>query len=302
MFRGDTTPKYSEDLSMTLRKSSDFHDHVLTPWDVQSKRVNTPEGTSPTLQSGTGEGMNIQPIVLQGDGTSSNGSQNGCGYNDDGSAYTLNGRDRQSVCIQGSMVGREEKNGPNGAGCNDELSFTLNTIDRYAVAFAQNTRNEVRLFGGDGETVGALSAQPGMKQTSYVMTQFGEVAGTLSARADSSPCADRGQNVVCIQDFGDCGLMKDSDECNYAKYLAEQGAVTYEYVCCSCGHRFMSGNGPVNTEMDEDWYRIRCPKCGSGRYVDASRAKTICAADDNGKTAIEEDLCGSLKVGGGRPE
>lgn len=25
----------------------------------------------------------------------------------------------------------------------------------------------------------------------------------------------------------------------------------------------------------------------------------VCAADDNGKTAIEMDLCGSLKVGGG---
>jgi len=38
-------------------------------------------------------------VSIQGDGTSSNGSQNGCGYNDDGSAYTLNGRDRQSVAF-----------------------------------------------------------------------------------------------------------------------------------------------------------------------------------------------------------
>lgn len=154
---------------------------------------------------------------------------------------------------------------------------------------------------GMGDSAGGYEVGSSPTLTADVMTQFGEVAGTLSARADSSPCVDRGQNVVCMQDFGDCGLMKDSDECNYAKYLAEQGAVTYEYVCCSCGHRFMSGEGPVNTEMDEDWYRIRCPKCGSGRYVDASKAKVICAADDNGKTAIEEDLCGSLKVGGGSP-
>lgn len=159
------------------------------------------------------------------------------------------------------------------------------------------------------------------------MTQFGEVAGTLSARADSSPCVDRGQNVVCMQDgqahdaieeelsttlnasheqpiavcFGDCGLRKGSDECDYAKYSAEHGSATYEYVCCSCGHRFMSGDGPVNTEMDEDWYRIRCPKCGSGRYADASKVKVICAADDNAKAAVDEDLCGSLKVGGGSP-
>jgi len=36
------------------------------------------------------------------------------------------------------------------------------------VAFAQNTRDEVRLQGGDGQIVGALAAQPGMKQTTYV--------------------------------------------------------------------------------------------------------------------------------------
>lgn len=27
----------------------------------------------------------------------------------------------------------------------------------------------------------------------------------------------------------------------------------------------------------------------------------VCAADDNGKTAVEEDMCGSLKVGGRSP-
>lgn len=37
-----------------------------------------------------------------------------------------------------------------------------------AIAFAQNTRDEVRLQGGDGQVVGALAAQPGMKQTTYV--------------------------------------------------------------------------------------------------------------------------------------
>lgn len=36
------------------------------------------------------------------------------------------------------------------------------------VAFAQNTRDEVRLMNGDGSIVGALAAEPGMKQTCYV--------------------------------------------------------------------------------------------------------------------------------------
>lgn len=36
------------------------------------------------------------------------------------------------------------------------------------VAFAQNSRDEVRLMGGNGSLVGALAAEAGMKQTCYV--------------------------------------------------------------------------------------------------------------------------------------
>jgi len=41
-----------------------------------------------------------------------------------------------------------------------------------AVAFAQNSRDEIRLVGGDGQVVGALAAEPGMKQQSYVAQQW----------------------------------------------------------------------------------------------------------------------------------
>lgn len=118
----------------------------------QAKGVGFEPDQSPTLTADyhrpavlTPHGA--QPIALQSDGMSSNGSQNGCGYNEDGSAYTVNGRDRQSVCIQGSMVGRDDANGPRGGGCDEDVSFTRNTIDRHVVAFAQNQRGEVRLEG-----------------------------------------------------------------------------------------------------------------------------------------------------------
>jgi DNA (cytosine-5)-methyltransferase 1 len=41
-------------------------------------------------------------------------------------------------------------------------------LPQQCVAFAQNTRDEGRLVGGDGQSAGALAAQPGMKQTTYV--------------------------------------------------------------------------------------------------------------------------------------
>ena len=39
-----------------------------------------------------------------------------------------------AFALQGSMIGREDKNGPQGDGINEDVSFTLNTVDRHAVA------------------------------------------------------------------------------------------------------------------------------------------------------------------------
>lgn len=43
-----------------------------------------------------------------------------------------------AYCLQGSMIGRSEKNGPQGSGINKNVSFTLNTIDHHAVYAAQS--------------------------------------------------------------------------------------------------------------------------------------------------------------------
>ena len=40
----------------------------------------------------------------------------------------------QTFVLQGSMIGREDKNGPQGSGINKEVSFTLDAVDRHAVA------------------------------------------------------------------------------------------------------------------------------------------------------------------------
>ncbi len=38
------------------------------------------------------------------------------------------------VAVQGSMIGRADKNGPQGSGVNEDVSFTLDATDRHAVA------------------------------------------------------------------------------------------------------------------------------------------------------------------------
>lgn len=40
------------------------------------------------------------------------------------------------LCIQGKSIGRADKNAPNGSGINEDVSFTLNTVDQHAVVYA----------------------------------------------------------------------------------------------------------------------------------------------------------------------
>ena len=40
------------------------------------------------------------------------------------------------VALQGSMIGRKDKNGPQGSGINEDVSFTLNATDKHAVVYA----------------------------------------------------------------------------------------------------------------------------------------------------------------------
>jgi len=56
----------------------------------------------------------------------------------------------------------------NGSGFSDDIAHTLESGSAQAVAFAQNSRDEVRLRGGDGKTVSALTAQARVKQQCYV--------------------------------------------------------------------------------------------------------------------------------------
>ena len=43
------------------------------------------------------------------------------------------GMKQQTYVLLGNMIGRNEKNGPQGDGVNEDVSFTLNTVDKHAV-------------------------------------------------------------------------------------------------------------------------------------------------------------------------
>lgn len=62
------------------------------------------------------------------------------------------------------------------------------------------------------------------------VTQYGdEIAGALTARGDSSPCADRGQNIVCIAD-DNANAAVDFDMCGSLKVGGSVPIVSNEYT------------------------------------------------------------------------
>lgn len=87
----------------------------LNQGDVQSKAVLDPEGIAPALYAGECRGGGGECYVLQG-----------------------------------SMIGREDKNGPQGDGVNEDVSFTLNTIDRHAVAYLASGKDKTGCLMASG--------------------------------------------------------------------------------------------------------------------------------------------------------
>ena len=64
-----------------------------------------------------------------------------------------------------------------------EQSGQDNRANAVVVSMAQNMRDEVRIIGGDGQIAGALPAEPGMKQQTYVVSTNSngeDVAPTIS--------------------------------------------------------------------------------------------------------------------------
>lgn len=117
---------------------------VLQPFGISSKDSNAMKSDNP--HSGIYEAETAR--TLDGNGGNPSCNQGGIAV----VAFTQNQRDevrdlgdrsavvcanagtkQQTFVLQGSMIGREDKNGPQGDGINEDVSFTLNTVDRHAV-------------------------------------------------------------------------------------------------------------------------------------------------------------------------
>jgi len=105
-------------------------------------------------------------------------------------------------CIQGNTIGRSDNAGANGKGINEDVSFTLNTTDRHAVAY--DCRNH----------------QP-----------YAEISGTLQAKESGGQSLNYINPVFTMQGFGDykasdvASSLKSRDGKDSTDLITQQYAV-----------------------------------------------------------------------------
>lgn len=70
-------------------------------------------------------------------------------------------QDDKAICLQENMIGRDDKNGPQGNGVNEDVSFTLNSTDRHAVFDSQVYHGCKEFDDGISQTVNAQAEDTG---------------------------------------------------------------------------------------------------------------------------------------------
>ena len=116
--------------------------NALTPWDVQSRRIYDENGKMAALYSGEGQGAHNGAVFIRAKVYDMQ-QRTDVLRKYDGICPTLTGRMGtgghnvpivHAYCIAGNTIDRKIENGGNGKGVLAETAYTLNTVDRHAVA------------------------------------------------------------------------------------------------------------------------------------------------------------------------
>lgn len=153
------------------------------------------ESADPSFTITKGRSHAVATVVAIQDGRGLDKAQNGKGFSEDDVAYTVDTHATQAVAARMVAFGEYA--------C-DETASTMKMRDHKDATDLVVTTQGADLYNGavTGEVACTLTRKMDVSGTTSgptVITQYGEVAGSLTARHDSSPCADRGQNVIAAQ-------------------------------------------------------------------------------------------------------
>jgi DNA (cytosine-5)-methyltransferase 1 len=172
---------------------------------VKAHGIGYEEEKSPTVVAGRTndvviESYGFEPGIAKREGNPNRFSEDLCptlrakmGDNQAAVAYSL----------QGNMIGRADHNGPQGSGVNEDVSFTLNTVDRHAVCYGLVSKGNGEAFLMEEKHM-SLSCGGGQAGQGY--------PAILERRTDDAVCygfAPRQQSMTITEDCANPILSTD---------------------------------------------------------------------------------------------
>lgn len=195
-----------------------------------------------------------------------------------------------AVCVQGTIA-NGKRMGQNGLGASEGACYTLDTMDVHGVCY---------------------SITPGISNTTRGSGVYEDAAPTLRAVANSNtPAVCYAQNQRYeVRQSGDgttCGAIPASRPGKQFDFVCLPATQYGEDMACAPLARNdgspCDNKGPnvvcvastqANAERSDD-----CSPCLTSHL--AKDPSVVCMADDNAYSAVDKDVCGTLKVGGGCP-
>lgn len=302
--RGDnlTSREKRQELTRAAGRDTAVNRECLTSWDCQAKRVYSPDMACPTLNSGTGEGMNIQPTVLQPCGGFKYHAGSGAGNIgwDSEMSPTLTASWHNPAVIYGVYADTPPKTmeetastmrvGDDGdshmAIAYSQFGDVAGTLtSRYdgspnvdggqnVIAFAQNNREEVRKVGGDGSVVGALPTAQNVKSHGFVMQEM--------------PEHENPDVIAFAQNTRDEVRLQGGDGWVAGALCADAGAKQQTYV-------LQTANGNANgSNVSED---------DVSYTIDRSNSNAVaqCMTTGQANAEIVDDMCPTLNTAHEQP-
>ena len=172
------------------------------------------------------------------------------------------GMKQQTYVLQGSMIGRSDRNGPQGEGVNENVSFALDTSDRHAVAYCMTTGSFIQVHEERAPTLATrdFKAPPVVNEMPYYIVR--RLTPTECARLQGFPdtwCADLGtenptdEEIAFWTDVFEThrkvvtGAKKPKTEKRIRKWLADPYSDSAEYrlwgngIALPCAFFVLSG-------------------------------------------------------------
>ena len=149
-----------------------------------------------TGRMGTGGGnvpMVMSPVVYDGANVTSPINVANPQMGDPCHTLSTDSRNYLVYCLQGNGIDRADTAGCNGRGWNDETCYTLNTIDRPAVAFAMQGFGDYK----ESEVASGIKARDYKDATDLVTEQSNVTIRYIVRRLTPTECAR-------LQGFADC--------------------------------------------------------------------------------------------------